>query len=118
MRYGRLAVALLLAFVVSVLVANGAVVKATRGFAAGAELALMPPWAPAFRATLTTAAQDRRGVPVPGPRPDGVDRRTLAAGGRRGGPEAAGATSQRRLRCVLGLPRSARVPAEPRPALR
>ena len=62
--------------------------------------------------------RDRRGVPVPGPRPDGVDRRTLAAGWRRGGSEAAGATSQPRLRCVLGLPRSARVPAEPRPAIR
>ena len=48
--------------------------------------------------------RDRRGVPVPGPRPDGVDRRPLAPGGRRGGPEAAGATGQRRLRCVLGLP--------------
>ena len=33
-------------------------------------------------------------------------------------PEAAGATSQPRLRCVLGLPRSTRVPAEPRPAIR
>ena len=43
------------------------------------------------------------------------DRRTLALGWRRGGPEAAGATSQPRLRCVLGLPRSTRVPAEPRP---
>ena len=62
--------------------------------------------------------RDRRGVPVPGPRPDGVDRSPLAAGRRRGGPEAAGATGQRRLRCVLGLPRSARVRAEPRPALR
>ena len=56
--------------------------------------------------------RDRRGVPVPGPRPDGVDRSTLAPGWRRGGSEAAGATSQPRLRCVLGLPRSARVPAE------
>ena len=49
----------------------------------------------------------RRGVPAPGPRPDGVDRRPLAAGRRRGGAEAAGVTSQRRLRCLLGLPRSA-----------
>ena len=60
----------------------------------------------------------RRGVPVPGPRPDGVDRRPLAPGGSRGGPEAAGATGQRRLRRVLGLPRSARIRAEPRPAIR
>ena len=60
----------------------------------------------------------RRGVPVPGPRPDGVDRRPLAPGRCRGGAEAAGAASQRRLRCVLGLPRSARVRAEPRPAIR
>ena len=60
----------------------------------------------------------RRSVPVPGPRPDGVDRRPLASGWRRGGPEAAGATGHRRLRCVLGLPRSVRVPAEPRPAIR
>ena len=60
----------------------------------------------------------RRGVPLPGPRPDGVDRRPLAAGWRRGGAEAEGATRQRRLRCVLGLPRSARVRAQPRPALR
>ena len=49
--------------------------------------------------------RDRRGVSVPGPRSDGVDRRPLALGRRRGGPEAAGATSKRRLRCVLGLPR-------------
>ena len=62
--------------------------------------------------------RDRRSVPVPGPRPDGVDRSPLAAGRRRSGPEAEGAASQRRLRCVLGLPRSARVRAEPRPALR
>ena len=61
---------------------------------------------------------DRRGVPVPGPRPDGVDRRPLATGWRRGGPEAAGATRERRLRCLLGVPRGARVRAEPRPALR
>ena len=61
---------------------------------------------------------DRRGVPVPGPRPDGVDRRPLATGWRRGGPEAAGATSERRLRCLLGVPRGVRVRAEPRPALR
>ena len=32
----------------------------------------------------------RRGVPVPGPRPDGVDRSPLAAGRRRGGPETVG----------------------------
>ena len=60
---------------------------------------------------------DRGGVPAPGPRPDGVDRRPLAAGRRRGGPEAAGVTSQRRLRRLLGLPRSARVRTEPRPTL-
>ena len=60
----------------------------------------------------------RRGVPVPGPRPDGIDRRPLALGGCRGRPEASRATGQRRLRCVLGLPRSARVRTEPRPALR
>ena len=60
----------------------------------------------------------RRGVPVPGPRPDGVDRRPLAPGGSRGGPEAAGATGQRRLRRVLGLPRSARIRAESRPTIR
>ena len=53
-----------------------------------------------------------------GPRPDGVDRRPLATCRRRGGAEAAGAARQRRLRCVLGLPRSARVRAEPRPTLR
>ena len=47
----------------------------------------------------------RRGVPVPGPRPDRVDLRTLAPGWSRGGPEAPGATSQPRLR-VPGLPRS------------
>ena len=61
--------------------------------------------------------RDRRGVPAPGARPDGVDRRPLTAGRRRGGAEAPGAASQRRLRCVLGLPRSARVRAEPRPAI-
>ena len=60
----------------------------------------------------------RRGVPAPGPRPDGVDRRPLAPGRRRGGIEAPGAASQRRLRCLLGLPRSPRVRAEPRPELR
>ena len=76
--------------------------------------ALRPP----PRGGLSHRHRRRRGVPVPGPRPDGVDRRTLAPGRRRGGPEAAGATSQPRLRCVLGLPRSARVPAEPRPAIR
>ena len=59
----------------------------------------------------------RRGLPAPGARPDGVDRRALAAGRRRGGAEAAGAARQRRLRCVLGLPRSARVRAKPRPAI-
>ena len=32
--------------------------------------------------------------------------------------KAPGAARQRRLRCVLGLPRSARVRAEPRPAIR
>ena len=62
--------------------------------------------------------RDRRGVPAPGPRPDGADRRPLAPGRRRGGVEAEGAASQRRLRCVLGLPRSPRVRAEPRPTLR
>ncbi len=60
----------------------------------------------------------RRGVPVPGPRPDGIDRRPLAPGGCRGRPEASRATGQRRLRCVLGLPRSARIRAEPRPTIR
>ena len=59
----------------------------------------------------------RRGVPAPRPRPDGADRGPLAPGWRRGRPEAPGATSQRRLRCVLGLPRSAGVRPEPRPAL-
>ena len=59
----------------------------------------------------------RRGVPVPGPRPYGVDRSPLAPGWSRGRPEAPGATGERRLRCVLGLPRSAGVRAEPRPAL-
>ena len=59
----------------------------------------------------------RRGVPVFGPRPDGADRRPLAPGWSRGGPEAPGAPGERRLRCVLGLPRSAGVRAEPRPAL-
>ena len=57
-------------------------------------------------------------VPLPGPRPDGFDRCPLALGGSRGGPEAAGATSQRRLRSVLGLPRSARIRTESRPAIR
>ena len=52
---------------------------------------------------------DRGGVSIPGPRPDGVDRGTLAPGRSRGGPEAAGATGQRQLRCVLGLSRSPRV---------
>ena len=47
-----------------------------------------------------------------------ADRRPLASSRRRGGPEAAGATSEPRLRRVLGLPRGARVRAEPRPALR
>ena len=55
---------------------------------------------------------------LPSPRPDGVDRRTLAPDWRRGGPEAEGATGQRRLRCVLGFPRSARIREEPRPAIR
>ena len=60
----------------------------------------------------------RRDVPVRGPRPNGVYRRTLALGWSRGDPGAEGAARRRRLRCVLGLPRSARVRAEPRPALR
>ena len=46
----------------------------------------------------------RRGVPVRGPRPNGVYRRTLAPGWSRGDPEASGATSQPSLRCVLKLP--------------
>ena len=62
--------------------------------------------------------RDRRRVPALGPRPDGIDRRPLAPGRCRGGVEAARAASQRRLRCVLGLPRSPRVRAEPRSALR
>ena len=37
---------------------------------------------------------------------------------RRGGPEAAGAASERRLRCLLGVPRGPRVRAEPRRTLR
>ena len=60
----------------------------------------------------------RGGLPVSGARPDGADRGPLASGRRRGGPEAAGAASERRLRRVLGLPRGARVRAEPRPAVR
>ena len=64
------------------------------------------------------ATGGRRGLPVPGARPDRADRRPLASGRRRGGPEAAGAASERRLRRVLGLPRGARVRAEPRPAIR
>ncbi len=44
--------------------------------------------------------------------------RPLAPGRRRGCVEAPGATDQRRLRCILGLPRSPRIQAEPRPALR
>ena len=60
----------------------------------------------------------RRGVPVPGARPDGADRRPLAPGWRRGGAEAPRVAGQRRLRRVLELPRSARVRAEPRPAIR
>ena len=76
---------------------------------------------PASRATPASRSIRARttwGVPASGPRPDGVDRRPLAPGRRRGGVEAPGVASQRRLRCVLGLPRSPRVGAEPRPALR
>ena len=60
----------------------------------------------------------RGGLPASGARPDGADRGPLPSGRRRGGPEAAGAASERRLRRVLGLPRGARVRAEPRPAIR
>ena len=58
MRYEKLAVVLLLAFVVSVPVANGAVAQATRGLAVGADPVLMLSRAPASWAVMTTAAQD------------------------------------------------------------
>ena len=45
----------------------------------------------------------RRDVPVRGPRPNGVYRRTLALGWSRGDPGAEGAASQRRLRCYRDL---------------
>ena len=59
MRYEKLAVVLLLAFVVSVPVANGAFAQAPRGFAGGAgPVLLMPSRAPASWAVMTMAAQD------------------------------------------------------------
>ena len=48
----------------------------------------------------------RRDVPVRGPRPNEVYRRTLALVWSRGDPGAEGVASQRRLRCILGLPRT------------
>ena len=59
MRPEKPGVVLLLAFVVSVLVANGAFAQATRGFAVGADpVLLMPSRAPSSWAVMTTAAQD------------------------------------------------------------
>ena len=57
MRAVRALVVVFLALVA--LVANGAVVNATRGFAGGAkDSVLMPPGAQAFRATVAAAAQE------------------------------------------------------------
>ena len=68
---------------------------------------------PRSRARLEDAAcvpslhrRHRRDVPVRGPRPNEVYRRTLALGGVEVDPEAEGVASQRRLRGVLGLPRT------------
>ena len=71
--------------------------------------------APPGRAPVLSA---RGSLPPPSPlaparRPSGLVRRP---GARRA--KASRATGQRRLRCVLGLPRSARIRAESRPAIR
>ena len=71
-----------------------------------------PPGSSKGRAGTWSATGMGADRPLPLPLAPGRGRRG------RGGPEAPGAARQRRLRCVLGLPRGERVRAEPRPAIR